>query len=72
MEPAAKRSRVSLSSEKKAEIQYNLYKCGSMGRAKLELPPCPGYNLYYEVCIFYLIASLFGLLINNVNIIPLG
>ena len=45
-------------------IQWNLYKWGSMGRAKLELAPFPGYNLYYEVLIYYLIASLFGVLIN--------
>ena len=45
-------------------IQCNLYKWGSMGRAKLELAPFPGYNLYYEVLIYYLIASLFGILIN--------
>ena len=45
-------------------VQWNLYKWGSMGRAKLELAPFPGYNLYYEVLIYYLIASLFGVLIN--------
>ena len=45
-------------------IQWNLYKWGSMGRAKLELAPFLGYNLYYEVLIYYLIASLFGVLIN--------
>ena len=46
------------------QIQCNLYKWGSMGRAKLELPPIPGYNLYYEVRIFYLIASSIRGIIN--------